>query len=72
MVVEPTGCLAAAAAMSGAVRIAGKKVGVLVSGGNVDLEVFARLVGEHSSCCSALKMRARSFFTFKFTFILVI
>jgi threonine dehydratase len=45
MVVEPTGCLAAAAAMSGAVSIAGKKVGVLISGGNVDLAVFARLVG---------------------------
>ena len=45
MVVEPTGCLAAAAAMSGAVRIAGKKVGVLISGGNVDLGVFARLAG---------------------------
>jgi threonine dehydratase len=45
MVVEPTGCLAAAAAMSGAVGITGKKVGVLISGGNVDLGVFARLVG---------------------------
>jgi threo-3-hydroxy-L-aspartate ammonia-lyase len=45
MVVEPTGCLAAAAAMSGAVGVAGKKVGVLISGGNVDLGVFARLVG---------------------------
>jgi threonine dehydratase len=45
MVVEPTGCLAAAAAMSGAVSIAGKKAGVLISGGNVDLGVFARLVG---------------------------
>jgi threonine dehydratase len=45
MVVEPTGCLAAAAAMSGTVSIAGKKVGVLISGGNVDLAVFARLVG---------------------------
>ncbi len=44
MVVEPTGCLAAAAAMSGAVRIEGKKVGVLISGGNVDLDAFARLV----------------------------
>jgi threo-3-hydroxy-L-aspartate ammonia-lyase len=45
MVVEPTGCLAAAAAMSGTVGITGKKVGVLISGGNVDLGVFARLVG---------------------------
>jgi threonine dehydratase len=45
MVVEPTGCLAAAAAMSGAVSITGKKVGVLISGGNVDLGGFAKLVG---------------------------
>jgi threonine dehydratase len=44
MVVEPTGCLAAAAAMSGAVKIVGKKVGVLISGGNVDRDVFARLL----------------------------
>lgn len=45
MVVEPTGCLAAAAALSGAVKVAGKRAGVLISGGNVDMEVFARLVG---------------------------
>jgi threo-3-hydroxy-L-aspartate ammonia-lyase len=45
MVVEPTGCLAAAAAMTGAVGVAGKRVGVLVSGGNVDMGVFAKLVG---------------------------
>jgi threonine dehydratase len=44
MVVEPTGCLAAAAAMSGAVKIVGKKIGVLISGGNVDRDVFARLL----------------------------
>jgi len=45
MVVEPTGCLAAAAALSGAVKVAGKRIGVLISGGNVDMEVFAKLVG---------------------------
>ena len=45
MLVEPTGCLAAAAAMSGAVSVSGKKVGILISGGNVDLGAFARLVG---------------------------
>ena len=44
MVVEPTGCLAAAAALHGAVPIQGKRVGVLISGGNVDLAVFAKLV----------------------------
>lgn len=45
MVVEPTGCLAAAAALHGAVPVAGKRVGILVSGGNVDLSAFARHVG---------------------------
>ncbi len=44
MVVEPTGCLAAAAAMSGALPVEGKRVGVIISGGNVDLEQFARLL----------------------------
>jgi threonine dehydratase len=44
MVVEPTGCLAAAAALHGVVPVAGKKVGILISGGNVDLARFAQLV----------------------------
>jgi threo-3-hydroxy-L-aspartate ammonia-lyase len=43
-VVEPTGCLAAAAALSGVVPVAGKRVGILISGGNVDLARFAKLV----------------------------
>ena len=45
MVVEPTGCLAAAAALNGIVDVRGKRVGIVVSGGNVDLATFARLVG---------------------------
>jgi threonine dehydratase len=45
MVVEPTGCLAAAAALHGVLPLAGKRVGILVSGGNVDLATFARMVG---------------------------
>ena len=44
MVVEPTGCLAAAAAMSGGLPVGGKRVGVIISGGNVDLDLFARLL----------------------------
>ncbi len=44
MVVEPTGCLAAAAALHGAFDVRDKKVGVLVSGGNVDLSTFARMI----------------------------
>ncbi|MEW6022584.1 MAG: threo-3-hydroxy-L-aspartate ammonia-lyase [Pseudomonadota bacterium] len=45
MVVEPTGCLGAAAALHGVAQVAGKRVGVLISGGNVDLSRFAQLVG---------------------------
>ena len=37
LVVEPTGVLAMAAVMTGAVRAEGKRVGVILSGGNVDL-----------------------------------
>jgi len=44
IVVEPTGCLAAAAAMSGALPVGGKKVGVVISGGNIDLDLYARLL----------------------------
>jgi threonine dehydratase len=44
LVVEPTGCLAAAAAFTGAVPVAGKRVGIIISGGNVDLASFARFV----------------------------
>ena len=44
IIVEPTGCLAAAAVMDGALPLAGKRVGVIVSGGNVDLPRFAQLV----------------------------
>ena len=45
MVVEPTGCLAAAAALHGAFDLKDRKVGILVSGGNVDLSAFARMIG---------------------------
>ncbi len=45
IVVEPTGCLGAAAALHQALPLAGKRVGVIISGGNVDLSTFARLVG---------------------------
>jgi threo-3-hydroxy-L-aspartate ammonia-lyase len=46
MIVEPTGCLGAAAPFSGRYAIAGMRVGVILSGGNVDLSVFSRLVAE--------------------------
>jgi threonine dehydratase len=44
MVVEPTGCLAAAAALNRLLPLEGKKVGILISGGNVDLADFARFI----------------------------
>jgi threonine dehydratase len=45
MIVEPTGCLAAAAVMHKVVDVAGARVGVIVSGGNVDVDVFSSLAG---------------------------
>ncbi len=46
MVVEPTGCLAAAAALEGVFAVGGKRVGVLLSGGNVDLPAFAKFIAD--------------------------
>lgn len=46
LIVEPTGCLAAAAVMHGAFACAGKRIGVLLSGGNIDLKTFSALLGE--------------------------
>ncbi|MEU6660337.1 threo-3-hydroxy-L-aspartate ammonia-lyase [Streptomyces sp. NPDC046821] len=43
-VVEPTGCLGLAAARAMAEQLRGRRVGVIVSGGNVDLERFTELV----------------------------
>ncbi|MEO6972346.1 MAG: threo-3-hydroxy-L-aspartate ammonia-lyase [Rhodoferax sp.] len=45
MVVEPTGCLSFAGAQHGGVPLQGARVGVIISGGNVDLERFAQLLG---------------------------
>ena len=44
MVVEPTGCLAFAAARAAGEAIKGARVGVVVSGGNVDLARYAALL----------------------------
>jgi threonine dehydratase len=44
LVVEPTGCLGFAGARHGGVRIAGRRIGVVISGGNVDLTRFGELV----------------------------
>ena len=44
MVVEPTGCLGFAAARAMKAELVGRRVGVIVSGGNVDLEAYASLL----------------------------
>jgi threo-3-hydroxy-L-aspartate ammonia-lyase len=42
MVIEPTGGLAMAAAMQGVVDVKGQRVGVIISGGNIDITQFAK------------------------------
>jgi threonine dehydratase len=44
MVVEPTGCLAAAAVFAKKFDVAGKRIGVVLSGGNVDMAQYAALL----------------------------
>ncbi len=44
MVVEPTGCLAAAALLEGVIDARGQRVGVILSGGNVDMARYASLL----------------------------
>ncbi len=44
MVVEPTGALAFAAACNTTLPVQGKRIGVIVSGGNVDLRTFSHLI----------------------------
>ena len=44
LVVEPTGCLAFAGARHAGLTLTGRRVGVIVSGGNIDLSRFAALV----------------------------
>ena len=43
LVVEPTGALATAAVMKGALDVKGRRVGIILSGGNVDLKAIAAL-----------------------------
>lgn len=45
IVVEPTGCLGLAAAKQIKERLAGKRVGIVLSGGNVDMKRFSELLG---------------------------
>jgi threo-3-hydroxy-L-aspartate ammonia-lyase len=45
IVVEPTGCLAAASVLEGVYPCAGKRVGVILSGGNIDLQSLRAFLG---------------------------
>jgi threonine dehydratase len=45
LVVEPSGASALAAAMAGHVAVDGKRIGIVLSGGNVDPRTFAELLG---------------------------
>ena len=45
IVVEPTGTLATAALLEKVVSAPGKRVGIIISGGNVDLQQIEKLLG---------------------------
>lgn len=47
IVVEPTGCLGVAAALAAASEWKGKRVGVIISGGNVDMARFSQLMQDY-------------------------
>jgi threonine dehydratase len=53
IVVEPTGCLGFAASRARRATLAGQRVGVILSGGNVDAARFAELVGGAPEAASA-------------------
>jgi threonine dehydratase len=49
LVVEPTGCLAAASLLEGVLDLRGQRVGVILSGGNVDLQQYSQYLTQHIS-----------------------
>ncbi|HEY6355253.1 MAG TPA: threo-3-hydroxy-L-aspartate ammonia-lyase [Burkholderiaceae bacterium] len=54
LVVEPTGCLAAAAALDRVIDLSGQRVGVIISGGNVDRMRYGRwLAGDDAAGATA-------------------
>lgn len=46
LIVEPTGCLGYAAALAAKAQWAGKRVGIIVSGGNVDIARYCALLAQ--------------------------
>ena len=53
LVVEPTGALAVAALLAGRVKLPGQRVGVILSGGNVDLAQAAAWFANSASPAAA-------------------
>ena len=49
MIVEPTGCLAAAIVLQKANPFKGARIGIILSGGNIDLTRFAELINADSA-----------------------
>ena len=47
IVVEPTGALAAAALLERTIDLAGRRVGVIISGGNADFAALAPLIARY-------------------------
>ncbi len=47
LVVEPSGAAALAAVMSGRVPVEGRRVGVTLTGGNIDTDRFAQIISRH-------------------------
>lgn len=47
MIVEPTGCLSLAAAFQASASLKGQKVGVIISGGNIDMARFSQLMSAY-------------------------
>jgi len=59
IVVEPTGCLGFAAVRSRGAQLAGQRVGVILSGGNVDAARFAELLAPSTRVAATLASSAR-------------
>ncbi|UCE36037.1 MAG: hypothetical protein JSW00_10795 [Thermoplasmata archaeon] len=45
LVLEPSGAISLAGLLKGAVDVKGKRIGVILSGGNVDIEDFFKKYG---------------------------
>mgnify|MGYP002630431863 CR=1 FL=1 len=44
LIIEPTGCLALAGAIHSGFDLQHKKVGIIISGGNIDLKRYSELI----------------------------